>query len=110
MPQISKEGLLEALPKRWLVDLVALYDHSRETVQVWVECKDRKKRVKRDDIIKLGEAAADVRATQDAVWAPDELWFASTSGYDHDALKFAAKYQMRCFLLEDDRFVEIETG
>ena len=65
---------------------------------IWVECKDRKATIKRTDIIKLADACADVRAFEKAKWKPDEMWFASTSQYDTDAINFARTKGVRCFL------------
>jgi len=80
---------------------------TRHTRHVWVECKDRKTSIKRTDINKLASSVEDVRGKENPDWAPDDVWFASTSRYDQDALAFAGEHGIRCFLLEGDRFVEV---
>lgn len=80
-----------------LVLAVAWVGAKRARRHVWVECKSGKATIKRTDIIKLTEAAEDVRAFEGAPWRPDELWFATRSDYDADALNFAKERGVRCF-------------
>lgn len=93
---------------------VALVARKKTLRHIWVECKDRKSTVKRDDINKLVAAANDVREFESADWKPTELWFAARQ-YDVDALNFAHKHGVRCFEAVEDsssrkglRFHEIE--
>jgi hypothetical protein len=79
-------------------------DHTRH---VWVECKDRKSSTKRADIMKLTSSVADVRQNDRAPWKPDEVWFASSSRYDQDAIAIAKEHGVRCFQLQHDSFVEV---
>jgi len=82
------------------------WGRTRHTRHIWVECKDRRATIKRADISKLERSAADVRANAGANWRPVELWFASTSAYDQDALAIAREYGVRCFQLIGDEIVE----
>lgn len=72
----------------------------RSVYHVWVECKNRGARIKRDDINKLHVTVEDVRAFDKAAWKPTEVWFVSTSEYDQDALTFAAERRIVCFKYE----------
>jgi hypothetical protein len=74
---------------------------------VWVECKDRQTSIKRTDINKVQNSVEDVKANSNAKWKPNEVWFASTSAYDHDALNFAREHSIRCFQLTDEGIEEI---
>lgn len=84
---------------------------------LWFECKDRKTNIKRTDMINLKERANDARDTsQDALvsilggksslnqW--DELIFVSTSKFDQDALSYAQKNKIKCFLYDGRTFQE----
>lgn len=76
---------------------------------VWAECKDRKSTIKRRDINVLAAAVADVRDdASSARWRPDEVWFASTSAFDQDALAFAREHRIRCLhVAPDGRLTEL---
>ena len=47
--------------------------------------------------LKLANTATDIRASSRVRWKPHELWYASRSGYDIDALNFARQHNIRCF-------------
>jgi hypothetical protein len=102
-PRVAGLGLLILGGCGMLLGTVGNHRHTRH---IWVECKDRRATVKRVDINKLERSAADVRANRNADWRPNELWFASSSPYDQDAIAMARQYGMRCFELVEDEFVE----
>lgn len=80
------------------------------TRHVWVECKNRQTSIKRTDINKLQSSVEDVRANSQATWKPNEVWFASTSDYDHDALNAARGHGIRCFQVTDGEAFEVSTA
>ena len=75
---------------------------------VWAEAKDRGATIKRTDVLKLANAAADVRACGSANWHPDELWFVSRNGFDLDALNFAREHQVKCFVAGKRGFKRVD--
>jgi hypothetical protein len=87
--------------------IVGAYAKRRTRRHVWVECKDLKRTVKRTDVIKLAKAAEDVRAFDGAEWKPNEVWIASTSNFDADALNFARESGIRCFVDDGGGPVEV---
>jgi len=85
---------------------IALWQTTRH---IWVECQDRKTSIKRTDINKLVNSAADAAALDDAKWTANELWFASSSKYDGDAKNTARENTVRCFQTDArGAFVEID--
>lgn len=92
--------------------LVAGHAKGRVERHIWTECKDRRSTVKRKDITDLASAVANVRAEDSgAPWRPDEIWFASTSKFDQDALAFACELRIRCMhVAADGTIVELTTG
>jgi hypothetical protein len=89
--------------------LVVEFAKKRIERHIWTECKDRKSTVKRKDISILVGSVADVRDEDSgAEWRPDEVWFASTSPFDQDALAFAREHRIRCFHVgSDGRLIEL---
>jgi hypothetical protein len=78
------------------------WSHLKKTTRhIWVECKDRKTSIKRTDVLKLVQAAEDVRANPQSKWSPTELWFAATCTFDQDALSVARDKGVRCFQAVD---------
>lgn len=67
----------------------------------------RRARVKRDDINKLHAAVQDVKKLERAKRKPDEVWFASTSEFDQDALNFAQEHRIRCFLVDGGTVLKV---
>ena len=59
--------------------------------RVWVECKNRRASIKRADIAKLLSSVEDVKARVGSkrAGAIDEVWYATTAGYDFDAVNLA---------------------
>ncbi len=86
----------------------AFWGKKATSKHIWVECKHRRTRVKRDDINKLQIAVEDVRAFDGAKWKPHEVWFASTTPFDQDALNFARQHGVRCFHVRDGEVEEVE--
>jgi len=83
--------------------LVALSWIGRARVErhVWIECKDRKRPVKRDAVIKLAEQVDEIRRAAHG-WQPHEVWIASSSGFDQDAEAFAEKHGIICKTIPRD--------
>lgn len=82
-----------------------LAHHAKGQVKrhVWVECKDRKTTIKRNDIAVLNTAVTNVRDDEsNAPWKPDEVWLASTSEFDQDAVAFARELRIRCLHVSSD--------
>lgn len=79
---------------------------------IWVECKDRKSTIKRRDITQLDVSVTNVRdQDSNADWRPDEVWFASTSDFDQDAIAFARKLRIRCLhVKQDGSVIELTNG
>ena len=74
-----------------------------------MECKNRKTSIRRADINKLVNSAADAAALAGAKWTANELWFASSSKYDVDAKNTARENSVRCFQTDArGAFVEID--
>lgn len=91
-----------------------LASHAKDRVErhIWTECKDRRSTIKRKDITDLASTVANVRAEDSgAPWTPDEVWFASTSKFDQDALAFARELRIRCLhVTGDGTIVELTSG
>jgi len=67
---------------------------------IWIECKNRKSSIKRDDVIKLVGKAEDVenacdKGREDFYF--DKLAIVSTSKFDSDALLLAENKEVACF-------------
>jgi len=84
----------------WIVAYVGKW---ATATHVWVECKNRRGRVKRDDINKLHIAVEDAKEFEEAKWRPDEVWLVSTTEFDQDALNFADEHGIRCYVWQDGR-------
>lgn len=79
------------------------------TVHVWVECKGRKTTVKRQDVLKLADAVADVRENAAAAWEPGIVILASASGFEQDdALSLARKHEIQCYRRGERGFERID--
>ncbi len=79
---------------------------------VWIECKDRKSRIKRVDISKLVSSAEDVFLTAKAGREKlyfDRLVFASKSEFDSDAVGYADQTGVLCLHFDGKKFIEINT-
>lgn len=74
--------------------------------RVWVECKDRKSRIKHADLAKTLSAVEDVRAAAGSsrARAIDAVWFASTVEYDVDAVGLAREKGVSLYLADGDDF------
>ncbi len=74
-------------------------------IHVWVECKTT--RVKRVSVMKLVEAARDVKEAWKKdieKWHPDILMLVSSSGFDVDAVELANRYRVYCVLAKNSGF------
>ena len=78
---------------------------------IWIECKFKSgnSSVKRDEVIKLINAAQDVSRYADKVASPDlycnGLMFASNVRFDEDAINYANKFDVLCVQYESGQFV-----
>lgn len=93
--RILARGKIAARP--YEVDIYAtkgkIYKH-----HVWVECKAIT--IRRVHVHKLVESARDVKEFKEESdiqkWAPNMLMLVSDEGFDVDAIKLAAKYNIYC--------------
>lgn len=74
---------------------------------VWVECKNLKGNVKRDQINKLVLTVDMARQSQSAPWKPDIVLFFSATDYDRDALYFAKRHHIICYRKSNRGFVRM---
>jgi hypothetical protein len=77
--------------------------------RIWVECKSGELTVRRDVVWKLAGQVEDVRnhALRKGTWYPGEVWIVARSRFDVDALAFAKKNRVRCFLEQSGDIREI---
>jgi len=73
---------------------------------VWIEVKDRTDTVRRDVVLKLNGAIADVRAHPSASWVAEEAWIVTRSGFDRDAVSLARQYGIRCFVYQGHGYLQ----
>lgn len=74
---------------------VVHFGRAASETHVWIECKDRKSTIKRDDVNKLAKTIEQVRRG-DAKWKPDRVVFVSSSRFDQDAEAFARDSNIEC--------------
>lgn len=86
---------------------IGLIGKRRSTVNAWVECKDRKTRVKRADVQKLVMSVKDVRDLKQSDWFPDRIVMVSTAGFDVDALSVARDHGVVCYAPSSDGYAEV---
>lgn len=72
--------------------ILGFQGRNRAVTHAWVECKDTKTKVKRDQVQKLASSVDDVRADSGGKWKPDLVVFVAGSGFDPDALNFAREH------------------
>jgi hypothetical protein len=72
---------------------------------VWVECKNLKGNVNRDQVNKVATTVALARQSQCAPWKPDLVLFFSATDYDRDALYFARRNGIACYRRSRGKFV-----
>jgi hypothetical protein len=77
--------------------------------RVWIECKSGELTVRRDVVWKLAGQVEDVRrnALTKGTWFPSEAWIVARSRFDVDALQFAKKNKIRCFLEQSGDIREV---
>jgi len=80
----------------------------RSSIDIWIECKDRKTSIKRKDISDLVSKAKDVyqatiRGKQDFYF--DTLMIVSTSRYDFDAIALANQEGVACVLYDGKSYL-----
>jgi len=78
---------------------------------MWIECKNRKSSIKRNDMHHFRGKAEDIKdAFESDVedFCFDELVYVSTSKFDGDALGYAKEYEIQCFQYIDGKFKEVE--
>jgi len=86
------------IPKKWALG---------NTSDVWIECKDMKASIKRQDINKLvGNAKDAYRASERGMecFYFNGLMFVSTSRFDSDALNIANEYDVLCVQYEEGKY------
>lgn len=95
MPDTPLLGLIAIMIVSYAAFIAALVGRSRAEQHYWIECKDLRRPVKRDAVFKLNSQVSDVRKAAHG-WQPSEVWIVSSSGFDPDALAFAAQHGIRC--------------
>jgi len=71
----------------------------------WVECKDLKRAVSREDMLALLDTVQRVRASATAKWKPAEVVaVAGAKGFDDDALAFAQSQGVECYRRTESGF------
>lgn len=63
----------------------------------WIECKNLKTKVKRNQIFELTNKFKDYNNLKEKKWNITSLMFFSSSGYDSDAKEFAKEHKIICF-------------
>jgi hypothetical protein len=76
----------------------------RSVTRAWVECKDTKTRVKREQVQKLASSVEDVCADSAGKWKPDRVVLVAGSGFDPDALNFAREHGFVTYQRDGDEF------
>ena len=76
----------------------------RAVTHAWVECKDTKTRVKREQVQKLASSVEDVCADSTGKWKPDLVVLVAGSGFDPDALNFAREHDFITYQRDGEEF------
>lgn len=76
----------------------------RFITHAWVECKDTKTRVKREQVQKLASSVEDVCADSTGKWKPDRIMLVAGSGFDPDALNFAREHAFITYQRDGEEF------
>lgn len=97
-------GLLALATVAWVVGVLATTYTRKE---IWVECRDRKAPVTRNDVFTLHGRVDDVRGAPEKECDPQEIWFASRSRFTQDAVNFAKERRIRCFFVTGDQIQEL---
>ena len=84
---------------------LSFYVKSRKEQHVWVECKNLKGNVNRDQINKVVMTVSIARQSQSVAWKPDLVLFFSATDYDKDALYFARRNGIACYRKVGGKFV-----
>lgn len=89
-------GILFLLASIVCLVLSFLLREQREQ-HLWVECKNLKGNVNRDQINKVVMTVNLARQSQNVPWKPDVVLFFSATDYDRDALYFAKRNHITCY-------------
>lgn len=71
---------------------------------VWVECKNRRSKVNRTDVVKLRECTDLLFNFREGEWKPEYIFIFSSSGFEQDALHFAKEYKIDCYERSGNKF------
>jgi hypothetical protein len=75
-------------------------------LDIWIECKDLKRKVNRDLIETLVAKAKRVKHAKARDWDPDKLWFATgPAGFNDDALEVARDHAVVCLQWNGDKWL-----
>lgn len=74
---------------------------------VWVECKNLRTKVNRDQIIKLQTTTDRLRKNPDADWKPDFVLCFSATDFERDALAIARQHGIECYRRSGNGFREV---
>ncbi len=73
--------------------VLGIQGRERSVRYAWVECKNTRKPVTRDHVIKLAAYLDDIRQHGSGKWEPDDIFFVSgEKGFDQDALNFIREH------------------
>ena len=73
--------------------VLGIHGRDRSVTHAWVECKNTRTAVKREQVMKLAACIEDVRRGGSANWEPDVVFFvAGETGFDQDALNFTREH------------------
>ena len=84
---------------------LSFYVKGQKEQHVWVECKNLKGNVNRDQINKVVMTVSIARQSQTVAWKPDLVLFFSATDYDKDALYFARRIGIACYRKVGGKFV-----
>lgn len=72
-----------------IAGILGIQGRERSVTYTWVECKNTKKPVTREQVMKLASYLEDIRKDGPVKWGPDHIFLvAGESGYNQDALNF----------------------
>jgi hypothetical protein len=91
VPALAPYGLLVL---GFIAAVVGIGGRNRSVRYTWVECKNTRKPVTRDHIIKLAAYLNDIHELDSVPWQPDDIFFvAGESGFDQDAINFIREHK-----------------
>lgn len=87
--------------------IVAIQKKQQRNFHVWVECKHRKTKANREQMIKLKETVNMLRENRGAKWKPDFVYFFSATDFERDAIHFANRNSIECYRKTEGGFERV---